>query len=405
MEYKPITDICLNVTENCQCQCVYCFAECHPHSMSFQVAKDTTDWTINNAAHVGETGGIGFFGGEPLLEWDTIVVPLTKYIREELGNTELALGLTSNCLLMDKDKLEFLKQYNFGLLVSMDGDKNTQDYNRPCRDGRSSFDILDKKLPMILEYYPDATFRCTIIPDTCEYFCENLEYARQKGFNHAFAIINQFEEWPLEKRLILAKQVRQYSNYLIQSFREKKPFFRQRTLEQAINKIVAVNSMISAGLNQRIGDGIRGKVCGLGSGYGSVNYKGDIFSCQEVASRTGEKDIFYLGNIYTGGVEKERLDRLFNAAHQENNITCSAGTDKCLGCPLEATCDNNACIVNNYIQYKNFSVQSENICWWNNLMAVEAQYICQVLGEENNELFKDYFTWILTSQGGCFNYD
>lgn len=372
--------------------------------MTYKVAKDTADWIMNNAKESGVPGSIGFFGGEPLLEWDTIIEPLTKYIRDDC-RSNMSLGITSNCLLMDEDKLKFMSKYDIGLLISMDGDKATQDRNRPCRNGDSSFDILDKKLPLILKYFPESTFRSTIIPATCEYFCENLDYARRKGFTHSFAIINQFEEWPESKREELSKQVRGYSNYVIESFRKGEPIFRQRTLEQAINKIACINAQVACGNQERIAFSDLGRPCGLGSGYGSVNYKGDIFSCQEVASRSGEKDIFYLGNIYTGGVEKERQEALFNAVYKQTHIINSEDKKKCESCPLEATCDTNSCIVNNYIESKDFSIQSDNLCWWNNLMLREAQYICETLGNEDNEDFKDYFLWILTSEGGGFAYD
>ena len=108
-DFKPITKICLNITEMCQCACPFCFAEYHPHRISYQVAKDAADWIIKNSELTGEVGSIGFFGGEPLLEWDTIIVPLTKYIKDERGLKDFELGVTTNCLLLDEEKLKFMK--------------------------------------------------------------------------------------------------------------------------------------------------------------------------------------------------------------------------------------------------------------------------------------------------------
>lgn len=398
--FKRITDICLNVTESCNMRCRYCFVEQHPNRMSYQVAKDTADWIMENAKQEEEEGSIGFFGGEPLLEWDSIIVPLVKYIRDDCGS-RMNLSVTSNCTLMTRDKLEFMRKYDIGLLVSMDGGKDTQDYNRPLANGASSFDILKEKIPMILEYHPETTFRCTITPATCGNFCQDLEFAKNMGFTHAFAIINEFEEWSDEKRRILEAEARKYSNYLISCCRQGKGFIRQRTLEQAINKIVAVNTGIRARMLDRIEVKESGRVCGTGIGYGSVNYNGDIYSCQEVASRKGEKDIFYLGNIYTG-IDIHRVQKLHDAT-QNIKIINNQDRKKCKACPIEFICDINTCIVNNYIDNNDFSLQSDNICWWHNLMAKEAQYICKVLGEENNKFFKDYFTWVITSYGGCLS--
>lgn len=404
--FKPITDICLNVTEDCNMGCIYCFTEHHPHRMSYKVAKDTVDWLLSNVkiSNGKSCGSIGFFGGEPLLEWDTIIVPLTKYIREELKNWEFGLGITSNCLLLNETKLQFMKKYNIDLLISMDGNKNTQDINRPCKNGQSSFDILNEKMPLIYKYFPYATYRSTLIPSTCQYFCENLDYAKSIGFQNTFVIINQFEEWDEKSRKTTEEQVRQYSNYLIYCMKNGKKFIRQRTLEQALNKIVANNCKIALGLNKRIQFEDLGRPCGLGSGYGSINYAGDIFTCQEVASRTNEKNIFHIGNIYTG-IDRNKQQTLFDLIYSEQNVFNEKGKDKCKECPLELTCNVNSCLVNNYIDTQTFHLQSDNLCWWNNLMAAEAQYICQILGNENNENFEQYFNWILTSQGGAFSYD
>lgn len=396
--FKRITDICLNVTEACNMECRYCFTEHHPNRMPYQVAKDAADWIMNNAKQENEEGSIGFFGGEPLLEWDSIIVPLTKYIREDRGS-RMNLSVTSNCTLMTRDKLEFMRKYDIGLLVSMDGGKDTQDYNRPLANGASSFNILEEKLPMILEYHPEAMFRCTIIPATCGNFCQDLEFAKNIGFTHAFAIINEFEEWPDEKRRILEAEARKYSNYLISCCRQGKGFIRQRTLEQAINKIVAINVGIRAKMEDRIQVKGTGRVCGTGIGYGSVNYKGDIYSCQEVTSRSSEKNKFYLGDIYNG-VNYHLIKNLHDTT-KDFNVVNSKNKETCKTCPIEFVCNTNTCIVNNYLITKSFNIQPDAMCWWHNLMAREAQYICRVLGNEDNEYFKDYFRWIITSNGGC----
>jgi uncharacterized protein len=142
MEYSidlmPITEICLNVTEECNLACRYCFTEHHPHFMTLKVAKDTAKWLYENAKIASAIKEkeiiptIGFFGGEPTLMWDSIVVPLVLWVKEQ--NWKFNFGITSNCMLMTPDKVDFLCEHNIGLLLSMDGAKTTQDYNRPAKN-------------------------------------------------------------------------------------------------------------------------------------------------------------------------------------------------------------------------------------------------------------------------------
>lgn len=416
MEYSkellPITEICLNVTEACNFACKYCFTEHHPNFMTFDVAKDSLHWLVNNCKIKEEIVGkkiipkIGFFGGEPTLMWDEIIVPLVNYAKE--NNIECNWSMTSNCSLLDKEKVDFLKENNIGLLLSMDGNKLSQNINRPCKNKTiDSFDVVEKNLPYIVENFPNTTFRGTITADTSSYLFDNIMYAASKGFNNCFFIINEFENWDKQSRENVQNEMIKYCLYMISAFINDEPFITLRPLEQAINKIVAINSAVATAPTdyefEIIGDPEHQK-CGLGSGYGSINYKGDIFSCQEVASREGEKNIFHIGNIYTGGIDEEKLltlrNNYFNRKIKKYNYE---NPKLCETCPHKLVCIANACQVNNYILYKDFSATPDCWCWWSNLMLQCAQFIMLVLGKNHNVAFKNYLEVELTNEGGPLN--
>jgi sulfatase maturation enzyme AslB (radical SAM superfamily) len=60
--------------------------------MSFQIADDTCKWLLSNS----NTPQIFFFGGEPTLRWDDIIVPLVeKY-------PEIEYSITTNGFVLDK---------------------------------------------------------------------------------------------------------------------------------------------------------------------------------------------------------------------------------------------------------------------------------------------------------------
>ena len=412
MEYTksclPITDICLNVTEECNLACRYCFTEHHPNYMTIDVAKDTVKWLLENAKIASEikketiTPNVGFFGGEPTLMWDSIIVPLVEWVKE--NQWPVNFGITSNCVLMDKEKVDFLINNNIGLLLSMDGNELTQNYNRPYKKDKEikSFDLVSKNLPYIAEKMPNTTFRSTITQNTAQYLFDNLMFAGNQGFINVFAIINEFEDWTEENRLIVEREINKYALYVIDACMKELPFVKLRPFEQAINKIVAINSTVA--LNPDIDFSHIGPAefdrCGLGNGYGSVNYKGDIFACQEVASRKGEKNIFYIGNIYTG-IDEEKLKNLqnqfFNRPIKNYN---KQFPEKCKNCASKLVCNANFCHVNNYILYKDFGAIPDCWCWWNNLLLEKAQFVMQVLSYHKNEFFKNYFINEINSPGG-----
>lgn len=411
MEYSkdlmPITEICLNVTEACNLACRYCFTEHHPNFMTLQVAKDTAKWLHENAKIASKISEkeiiptIGFFGGEPTLMWDEIIVPLVLWV--ENNNWLFTFGITSNCVLMTPDKVDFLCEHHIGLLLSMDGAKATQDYNRPCKNtNQSSFDIVNQNLDYIAKKMPLTTFRSTITAETAENTFFNIMYAGNKGFNHVFSIINEFEEWTEEQRKIVEKEITKYALYVIDACRQGKDFVKLRPFEQALNKITAINKGIALfpdKIYDHIGPDDTHR-CGLGDGYGSINYKGDIFACQEVASRQGEKSIFHIGNIYTG-IDEDKLSTLRETfINRPLKAFNHLDKEKCKTCPSKLVCNANFCHVNNYILYKNFAEIPDCWCWWNNLMLEAAQFVMQVLGYHKNEFFKDYYLNEISSFGG-----
>ena len=77
----------MNITDDCNLACHYCFVQQKPHYMDLQTAKDAVDFLWNNYQIKKEkklptdNPYINFFGGEPTLLWDEIIEPLSIYIR------------------------------------------------------------------------------------------------------------------------------------------------------------------------------------------------------------------------------------------------------------------------------------------------------------------------------------
>ena len=92
--------------------------------MTYETAKAAAEFLIKNTEETNITPSINFFGGEPMLMWDSIIVPLTNWIRNEYKKP-FSLGITTNGTLLDEEKIEFLKKNGVNLLFSIDGGKET----------------------------------------------------------------------------------------------------------------------------------------------------------------------------------------------------------------------------------------------------------------------------------------
>ena len=375
MALPKITSAFLNVTNACNLRCRYCFVEQSPEYMTLQTAKDAADFLAGNAE--GGQASINFFGGEPLLMWDEIIVPLTRYVRGKYGG-RFNLSMTSNCTLLTQERAEFMRENGVGLLFSMDGAKETQDRNRPCADGRSSFDILEEKIPIILNYFPDVMFRATVTPATCGSLFNDMMYAERKGFREFFTMPNCFEPW--EETGTLSAQLRLYSDHYLDCMRRgTEPIFFSQ-LEKYFRKILLHNTAIERGARRKARGCFACGKCGLGSGrYAGININGEIVGCQELFSHCG--GYFNIGSIYTG-VREDLRTRLI-----EDYDGAPAVGDHCEDCPLDRICDG-GCVANNYLLSGDIHKVPPVYCAWSRLLFGEAAYIMSALGEDENERFK-----------------
>lgn len=378
-KFPLITSAFLNLTDECSCRCTYCFVDQHPNFMSYQTAKDAADFLAKNAKESGTSPSIVFFGGEPLLMYDKIIKPLTEYIRAEYGDS-FGLSITSNCVDLDEKKSDFMVKNGIGLLFSIDGDKYSQNINRPLKDGGESFKILYPKIPMILDHFPNVTFRGTITPATAEYLFHNIMFAEECGFRNTFFMPNFFEPWSDDKIKSLRKQMRLYSDHYIDCLSTGKEPIYFNQLEKQFKKILLHNFEVR---NNTVRNDLSCKACGkcgLGSGSAAgININGDITACQEFFSK--ERNIFTIGNIYTGvddSLRKNLID-LFDST--------PSSSSRCSTCKLKRICDG-GCVANNYMATGDMNKVPEISCIWHELLFTEAIYIMNTLGKQKNERFK-----------------
>lgn len=382
-ELPLISSAFIILTECCNLACRYCFVKQNPSHMTYQTAYDAAQFLITNAELSGEQPSINFFGGEPLLKWDEIIVPLTKYIREEYQKP-FSLGITTNGVLLDADKIAFMKEHEINVLFSIDGAKTTQDFNRPFHNGKGSFDIIEKNIDAVLAFDPKSTFRATIDHRTVQYTYENMRYAISRGYSNMFFIPNVFAVWSDEQKKILKEQIYLFGDWYIEEAR-KDNLINFNPFNEKLAEITRINKAYSSN-NYRCSNGKLGEgKCGLGaSRYASIGTDGTLYGCQEMTSNGSENDIFKIGNIYTGvdNAKRMALLSLFKKSAIKG-VSC----DTCL---MNAICDG-GCVANNYLISGDVNQMPEMLCYWYQILLEEAIRVSRVLGEEKNECFKNKF--------------
>ena len=393
--YQYLSSACLNLTDACNLACKYCFVQQHPHYMTLDIAKKSVDFLVKNLRAKKENGylsendkcNITFFGGEPTLMWDSIIVPLVNYTEGKYLN-EVVFSITTNGVLLNQERINFLFDHNIYPLLSMDGAKRTQDFNRPAQNGQSSFDAVLKNIPILLEKFPEVTFRATIDQESAQYTFENYLFAISQGFHRIFMTPNGRESWSDENKDKLKLEVEKIYWFIANSFcNEGNPIDFQFVNDSFTQIIQHDLNVINYPEEKDITVSRSPSRCGMGTGFGSIGYDGKIYGCQEQDSKT-DKNIFYIGDIFSG-IDIEKHTILLETYNQLAQMKCS-NESLCISCPLKNICSEWACPSSSWDLFKSFFIDSEILCLWRRYGFNNAIILMRYFVENKNDLFEQY---------------
>ena len=139
--------LCLHIAHSCNLNCSYCFASQGKYHgeralMSFEVGKQAFDFLIANSG-TRRNLEVDFFGGEPLMNFD-VVKEIVEYGREQekLHNKNFRFTVTTNGVLLDDEKQEYINKNMHNVVLSIDGRKEINDFMRPRAGGQGSYDLI-----------------------------------------------------------------------------------------------------------------------------------------------------------------------------------------------------------------------------------------------------------------------
>lgn len=203
MKKKHINRMVLNISEECNLRCKYCtysgLYEGHRiHSnnfMDWRVAKRSIDFLLENYDEK-EKIVLGFYGGEPLLNFD-VIEKSVNYIKSKTKN--IYFSITTNATLLKKKIVNFFVENDFQIFISLDGPRDLNDRYRVFKNNNGSFDIVYKNTLEIKNLYPKyynrkVGFSVVIHPPyKCEEFYRFFtEDELVKNNIHLFSFVNPF---------------------------------------------------------------------------------------------------------------------------------------------------------------------------------------------------------------------
>ncbi len=164
-----IKALCLHVAHTCNLNCQYCFASQGKYQgeralMPFEVGKQALDFLVS-ASGSRTNLEVDFFGGEPLMNWDTVkqIVAYARKIEKEY-HKNFRFTLTTNGVLLNDEVTEFANKEMHNVVLSLDGRKEVHDFFRKTYDGGGSYDLVVPKFQKFVKqrggknYYVRGTF-------------------------------------------------------------------------------------------------------------------------------------------------------------------------------------------------------------------------------------------------------
>ena len=292
----PVKALCLHVAHDCNLRCKYCFASTGDFGqgrkiMPPEIAKKAIDFVIARSG-VRHNIEVDFFGGEPLMPWDT-VTQTVDYARslEEKYNKKFRFTITTNGLLLDEDKRKYINENMDNCVLSLDGRREVNDEFRKTVAGTGSYDTIVPKFKALvderdpnLDYYARGTFTSHNLD-----FAEDVLSIADAGFDRLSVepvtadpgCGYDLTEDDLPK---IEAEYDRLTDIMLERKKEGKPF-------------TFFHFMVDLDQGPCVVKRLRG--CGAGYEYVAVTPDGDIYPCHQFVG----KDEFKQGSV---------LDQSFN---------------------------------------------------------------------------------------------
>ncbi|MCL2290291.1 MAG: radical SAM peptide maturase [Bacteroidetes bacterium] len=161
-------NVSFEVTDNCNLSCDYCIygkyynisRKIQNKKMNINVAKKVIDYILSlknssfNSSY-NQKIGVGFYGGEPLLNFDFIEY-VVSYLKEQpdYQQENIEIRMTTNGVLLDK-YMDFLANNNVILKISLDGNTEKNNSYRKYHDGTLAFKKIIQNVKLLQQKHPE----------------------------------------------------------------------------------------------------------------------------------------------------------------------------------------------------------------------------------------------------------
>lgn len=352
----------LTVTHQCNCACVYCYTGAKSDRwMTLEVAERALELAD---FHDEEGADIAFFGGEPLLDLQRLrgYTELVYRKAEVLGATAPPrLSLTTNGTRLGPEALAFLREYDFEVGLSLDGDRLAHEATRPLSGGASSFDQVMRALALLLESDLRTETISVIDPLNVNRLGLSVAWLVEAGVEQLILNPNFGADWSTPAREAWARGYDEAAEIVLASYRRGCPV----SLNVLDEKIWG---HIDPSAHQR-------SRCGFGRTEVTVAPSGNLYPCERlVADDVGSE--WVIGTLADG----------FSSRRDELIALTDPSPSACGTCAVASRCMN-WCACQNLADSGRIDAPGELVCWHDQVAMEVADRLAATLYADKNPLF------------------
>lgn len=235
---KEIYLLRLAITTKCILRCKYCFVDKTNKVMPYETALNAINFFLRSP---GNQKILIIYGGEPLLFFDLVKeIIIYSYKKAKKLKKQLIISLGTNGLLLTQSQLKFFMDTNTKLSISLDGQKSFHNKMRVFPNGKGSFDMVHKKIPLILENIKKENFSVLfgLLPSSVSKMYDNLIYLINLGFDsiNIEPIQSTKLKWNHNQKEVFKKNMARFIRYVYENIVRKKFIFLNNINRELKNK-------------------------------------------------------------------------------------------------------------------------------------------------------------------------
>jgi uncharacterized protein len=316
VEYQSFTNkfsLALNVSHACNLRCKYCYEDkpridLKSAFMTENVAKKSVDFILGFDEI--ESLGIAFYGGEPLLNFPVIksIIAYANQRAEDLGMPEVEYHITTNGTLLNDDIIDFFRNHNMDILISLDGPSEIHDAMRVTPDGHGTHSTILNNLKKLMSIEGAHKVSASAVVTSGQGLKKAYEYLSQF----------EFENIKISYARYLGENEYTLNDSDVKAYIEDMTEIAEDCIDKNLNGIRPPYYDFETKILQLWKGSRRKYFCPAGIRRFGVSPDGGIYPCGVAAAL----DKYRIGDVYQG-LDREKLNQLLYEISIENRKGCS----------------------------------------------------------------------------------